>query len=177
MIILLVVLKHLIMYVSVIPFSTTLAYTRTTREPCLITDGIADMSIIPDKNIFNSNGVSVGDRIRLIESSLGYSPSSVNDTVTVRLAQDPSPIAIDQILINAQNFVSAIVSIKKTKDDAWQQFATLTRTKTIFYNLSATDLQLKFSANTKYVKMGIIGCFLSAGNKVNPFLKIREYRR
>ena len=123
---------------------------------------MTDVSIIPNENIVNDKGISIGDRARLIDSSRGYSPST-NDSIIVKLTRDGSPIAIGQILIDAQSFVSATLSIKTETEKTWTQFANLIRNRTTFDHLVATDLQFKFPTNTKFVKLGIIGCFPPTG--------------
>ena len=125
---------------------------------------MTDVSIIPDENIVNENGISIGDRARLIESSQGYSPTP-DDSIIVKLTRDDSQIAIGQILINAYNFVSATLLIKTETERTWTQFATLIRNRTTFDNLVATELQFQFTRNPKYVKLGIIGCFPPTGKR------------
>ncbi|CAF4491519.1 unnamed protein product [Rotaria socialis] len=139
--------------------STTAASTYTTTSPCLITNGMTDVNVIPNENIVNSNNVSIGDLIRLIGTSLGYTPISENDKITIKLTNDHSEIAIGQIIISAQTFQSAILSIKTKNDNTWTTYATLTSTTTTFDNLYATELQFQFTPNTKSIKLGIIGCF------------------
>ncbi|CAF4538383.1 unnamed protein product, partial [Rotaria sp. Silwood1] len=146
-------------FFEVTPLSTTTISTYTTSQKCLITDGMTDVNILPNENIINSNDVSIGDRIRLTETSPGYTPTLTDDKITIRLTNDKSPIAIGEIIITAQNFLSAILSIKTTDEKIWKPYATLTSTRTTFDNLYATELQFQFTPDTSFIKLGVIGCF------------------
>ncbi|CAF0819035.1 unnamed protein product, partial [Rotaria sordida] len=146
-------------FFEVTPLSTTTISTYTTSEKCLITDGMTDVNILPNKNIVNSKDVSIGDRIRLTETSPGYTPTLTDDKVTITLTKDTSPIAIGEIIITAKNFLSATLSRKTKDENVWEPFATLTSNRTTFDNLYATELQFQFTRDTKSIKLGIIGCF------------------
>ncbi len=154
----------MISFIVGVPSLTPVASTPTTGKPCLIINGMADVNIIPNENVINSENQAIGDQIRLNETNLGYTPSSSNDKITIKLSNDNSQIAIGQILIQADNFQSASLSIKTVNDSSWRLYATLTANKTIFDNLYATELQFQFIStynNISYVKLGIIGCFPS----------------
>ena len=135
--------------------------TRTTGQPCLITDGMSDVNVIPNTYVVNSQNTPIGDQVRLTSTSVGYTPLSSNDIITIRLTPDNTQIAIGQILLKADNFQSASLSIKTPSDNTWKFYASLTTNKTTFDNLYASQLQLQFiSTNTvRYVKIGIVGCF------------------
>ncbi len=155
----------LISFTLVIPLSTTTVSPGTTGEICLITDGMADVNIIPNENIVNSKNVSIGHRVRLTETSLGYTPASANDKIIIKLTNDNSQIAIGEIVINAQNFQSASLFIKTTNDNTFNFYADLTQNITTFDNLYATELQFQFTNGTRYIKLGISGCFPPPGKK------------
>jgi hypothetical protein len=155
---------------TILPTSTTIASSLITTAPCLITDGMADVNIIPNGNIINSRNISIGDRIRLSDTSSGYVPISSDDKITIKLTQDNSQIAIGQIIISALGFQSASVFIKTISDNTWKLYATLTNNQTSFDNLYATELQFQFIGSVKNIKIGIVGCFSPSGNKIN-FLK------
>jgi hypothetical protein len=152
---------------TILPTSTTIASSLITTAPCLITDGMADVNIIPNGNIINSRNISIGDRIRLSDTSSGYVPISSDDKITIKLTQDNSQIAIGQIIISALGFQSASVFIKTISDNTWKLYATLTNNQTSFDNLYATELQFQFTGSVKNIKIGIVGCFPPSGNKIN----------
>lgn len=154
-------------FIIAIPLSTTITPTETTHQPCLITDGMSDVNIIPNKNIRNSENKPIGDQIRFSGTNYGYSPSSPNDKITIKLTTDNSQIAIGQILLKAENFQSATLSIKTIHDDTWKIYANLTANKTTFDNLYAKELQFQFISNNavRYVKIGVIGCFPPSGKQ------------
>ena len=128
---------------------------------------MVDITIIPNENILNNNGVSIGDRVRLTETSPGYVPTSVNDNIIIKLTNDNREIAIGEILISAQNFQSTLLSIKTANDGEWKSYATLTSNKTYFDNLYATELQFQFTPNARYIKIGLIGCFPSNSKEIS----------
>lgn len=142
-----------------VPVTTTVTSTHTTTEPCLVSNGMLDVNVIPNENIINSNGVSIGDRVRLMDGVRGYSLASASDTISIKLTNDGSQIAIGQILINIQGTISATLFIKTKDDSNWKQAAPIIRNKTTFDNLYATDLQFRFPQASRFVKIGIIGCF------------------
>ncbi|CAF4494558.1 unnamed protein product, partial [Rotaria sp. Silwood2] len=146
-------------FFEVTPLSTTIISTYTTSQKCLITDGMTDANILPNENIVNSNDVSIGDRVRLTETSPGYTPTLTDDNIKIRLTTDKSPIAIGEIIITAQNFLSAALLIKTTDENLWKPYATLTSDRTTFDNLYATELQFQFTPDTRSIKLGVIGCF------------------
>jgi hypothetical protein len=154
-----------IVYILVVPLSTTTPLIQTTTEPCYVTNGMADVNTIPNENIVNEKGVSIGDRARLTDGSRGYTPASSSDSISIKLSSDNSQIAIGQIIISAQNFVSAILSIKTTNDNTWKQYTTLYKNITTFDNLYATELQFNFTGSPRYIKLGVIGCFPPTGKK------------
>ena len=118
-----------------------------------------DTNVIPNENIVDGNGVSIGERVRLMEGVRGYSLASASDTISIRLTRDDSQIAIGQILINVQGTISATLFVKTKDDQTWKQVAPIIRNKTTFDNLYATDLQFRFSQASKFVKIGVVGCF------------------
>ena len=132
---------------------------------------MSDVNIIPNKNIVNSKNISIGDRIRDTDTSSGYSPSSIDDKITITLTRDNSQIAIGQILISALAFQSVSLYIKTTNDNTWKLYSTLTNNQTSFDNLYATQLQFQFTTTVKNVKIGIIGCFPPPGKKSGFILK------
>ena len=145
-------------YILVVPPITNPVTSHTTGKPCLIMDGMSDPSVIPNDNVINSRNVSVGAQIRLSGSSRGYTPVT-NDFLIVILSQYNIDIFIGEILIEAENFVNATLSFKRKDDNEWTRFGLLTKVKTIFDNLLASQLQFKFNPNARYIKLGLIGCF------------------
>jgi hypothetical protein len=133
-----------------------------------------DVSVIPDEDIVNGAGLVIGSQVRTLGSPRGYTPSSSDDAIIVKLTEEETPIAIGSILLTAQNFVSATLFVKTADDDQWKLYTTLTKLNTTFDSLIATQLKFQFPANTKYIKIGIIGCFPPAGNEPSNSRNIRD---
>ena len=131
---------------------------------------MADINVIPNEYILNSKNKPIGNEVRLNSNSSGYTPSPSNEKITIKLSADNFLIAIGQIVIRAGNFQSVALSIKTLTVNEWKFYSTLTSDRTIFDNLYATELQFQFvssssSKKIEDVKIGVIGCFPSTGNK------------
>ena len=124
-----------------------------------------DVNVIPNEYIINSAGLVIGNQVRTPGSPRGYTPSSSDDTITVKLTEEDTPIAIGSILFTAQNFVTVTLFVKVATDDEWKVYSTLTKLNTTFDSLIAVELKFQFPANTKYIKIGIVGCFPPAGSE------------
>lgn len=133
-----------------------------------------DVGVIPDENIVNGAGLVIGSQVRTPGSPKGYTPLSTDDAIIVILTEEETPIAIGSILLTAQNFVSAKLYVKTANDDEWKLYTTLTKLNTTFDSLIATELKFQFPANTKYIKIGIIGCFPPAGKKPSYSHNVRD---
>ena len=141
---------------------------------------MANVNVIPNENILNSKNNIIGDAIRLTSNSLGYTPIFANDKITIKLSTDNSQIAIGQIIIRANNFQSAALSIKTLAVNEWKFYSTLTTDRTIFDNLYATELQFQFVSSSnnankiQNVRIGVVGCFPPAGKKQPTLVEHRS---
>ncbi|CAF0782230.1 unnamed protein product [Didymodactylos carnosus] len=145
-------------FYEIVPFTTTHRSTAVTVKPCLITDGMSDVQLIPNQNIVSGTNVVIGSLVR--PNGAGYTPASISDSIIVRLTNDHSQIPVGEIIIKAENFFSVIINIKTLNNtNEWKKFARMIKPDTVFDNLYATDIQFVFSEGTKYINIQIIGCF------------------